>query len=364
MADMTDVKPTGSLAGMPDQTTDKPPVFFVARRTIETPILLALILIAISVLTFMFGTRPFNQSMIDLLVQVILAVGLYTFIGNSGVLSFGHIGFTCLGAYAAAWLTINPIMKSTLLPGLPTWLADANLPYWQAAFVAALFAAAVALVFGKILMRLSGIAASIATFAILAMVHTIYSNWDSVTGGTSSVVGIPIVRTLWPYLIAAILSIFISWAYAISRSGLALRAARDEATAAEASGVDIPRQRLVAFTVSAAIMGLGGAMMAHSVGVVTPDTFYLGLTFTSLSMLVVGGMYSLSGAVIGVVLLSLLIQILRFFEAGVMIGGTKFALYNGLQEIALGVIMIAILAFRPSGLLRNRELSVTRNRVD
>ena len=69
-------------------------------------------------------------------------------------------------------------------------------------------------------------------------------------------------------------------------------------------------------------MGMGGALYAHSVGVVTPDTFYLGLTFTSLSMLVVGGMSSLSGAVIGVVLLSSLIQILRWFEKGVAIGQT------------------------------------------
>ena len=87
----------------------------------------------------------------------------------------------------------------------------------------------------------------------------------------------------------------IAYLYAISRSGLALRSARDEATAAAASGVDITRERLIAFTLSGVIMGLGGALYAHSVGVVTPDTFYLGLTFISLSMLVVGGMNSLSG---------------------------------------------------------------------
>ena len=103
-------------------------------------------------------------------------------------------------------------------------------------------------------------------------------------------------------------------------------------------------------------MGLGGALYAHSVGVVTPDTFYLGLTFTCLSMLVVGGMNSLSGAVLGVVVLSSIIQILRWFEKGVTVGGTTLSIPNGVQEIAIGAVMIGILMFRPSGLTRNREL--------
>jgi branched-chain amino acid transport system permease protein len=334
--------------------------FALARKTIITPILLSLLVLAIAALTVTLGSRPFNQAMIDIMVRVVLVVGLYVFIGNSGVLSFGHIGFTCLGAYAAAWLTINPLMKKASLPGLPSFLLEARLPYWQSAIIAALFAGLAALIFGKVLMRLSGIAASIATFAVLAMINTIYSNWESVTGATSSVVGIPIVRTLWPYAGAAVVAIFIAWGHAISRSGLALRAARDEPTAAAASGVDIPRERLVAFTISGAIMGLGGAAMAHSIGVVTPDTFYLGLTFITLSMLVVGGMSSLSGAVIGVLLLSALIQALRWLEAGVPLGSTTFALPKGLQEIALGVIMIVILALRPAGLIGNREITLFR----
>ncbi|WP_279483190.1 branched-chain amino acid ABC transporter permease [Aureimonas sp. SK2] len=338
----------------------KPPRFALARRTILTPVLLSLILLAIAVVTVWTGSRPFNQTVIDVFVRVTFVVGLYIFIGNSGVLSFGHVGFACLGGYMAAWLTINPVMKASALPGLPDLILSARLPYWQSAAIAALFAGLAALVVGRILMRLSGIAASIATFAVLAMINTVYANWDSVTGGTSSVVGIPIVRTIWPYLIGAVVAVFVAWAHAISRAGLALRAARDEPTAAAASGIDIPRERLVAFTVSGAVMGMGGALMAHSVGVVTPDTFYLGLTFITLSMLVVGGMNSLTGAVLGTVILSALIQVLRWFEAGVEIGGTPFALPKGLQEIALGVIMIVILALRPAGLFGRSEITLRR----
>jgi len=299
---------------------------------------------------------PFNQTIIDIFIRVILVVGLYVFIGNSGVISFGHIGFTCLGAYMTAWLTIPPPMKKMALPGLPDLILNTKQHYIVGIILAAVFAGLCAYFFGKILMRLSGIAASIATFAMLAVINQVYSNWEDVTGATSSVVGIPINRSIWPYFICAVIVIVIAWLYSISRSGLALRSARDEATAAAASGIDIPHERLIAFVVSGAIMGLGGALYAHSVGVVTPDTFYLALTFTSLSMLVVGGMNSLSGAVIGVVLISTIIQILRWFEKGVEIGGTTLTIPNGLQEIAIGAVMIVILMYRPSGLTRNQEL--------
>lgn len=334
----------------------------VIRRTIATPVILSLILIALALLALATGSRPFNQTIIDIFLRVILVVGLYIFIGNSGVISFGHVGFTCLGGYAAAWLTIPPMMKGISFPGLPQWLLDTQLPYWAAAPLAGVFAAIIALGFGRILMRLSGIAASIATFALLAMINTIYSNWESVTAATSSVVGIPIIRTIWPYLIAAIAVIFLAWAHAISRAGLALRAARDEPTAAAASGVDIPRERLIAFTLSGFVMGLGGALFAHSIGVVTPDTFYLTLTFTTLSMLVVGGMGSLSGAVLGVVILSSLIQGLRWLEQGVAVGTATFSIPNGLQEITLGVVMIVILMFRPAGIMGNSELTWPKGR--
>ena len=128
--------------------------------------------------------------------------------------------------------------------------------------------------------------------------------------------------------------------------------------AAAASGINIPRARLIAFVVSGAIMGMGGALYSHSIGIVTPDTFYLGLTFITLSMLVVGGMGSLSGAVLGVLILSTLIQSLRWLEAGVQVGETTFALPGGVQEIALGAVMILILMFRPAGIMGNRDLSL------
>jgi branched-chain amino acid transport system permease protein len=206
-------------------------------------------------------------------------------------------------------------------------------------------------------MRLSGIAASIATFGLLGVVNNVYSNWDSVTGGQGSIVGIPPAMNVWIGWLGAAAAIVTAYLYSISRSGLALRAARDEAVAASASGVDIVRERLVAFVVSAFIIGLAGALYAHFLSIVNPGSFYLRTTFVTLSMLVVGGMSSLSGAVAGVVAMSVLIELFRDLERGVSVGGLTVALPNGAQEIAIGIITIVILIYLPSGLTRNREFS-------
>jgi branched-chain amino acid transport system permease protein len=326
-------------------------------RTIATPLILIVLLLIIAALTYQFGSRAFNRTVVEMFINIMVVTGLYTFVGNSGLLSFGHISFMCLGAYMTAWLTIPPMMKSVTLKGLPTWLLHTQLPMWVATPISGVFAALFALIVGRVIMRLSGIAASIATFGLLGVVNNVYSNWDSVTGGQGSIVGTPATMNVWIGWLGAAVAIAIAYLYSISRSGLALRAARDEAVAASASGIDIVRERLVAFVVSAFIIGLAGALYAHFLSIVNPGSFYLRTTFITLSMLVVGGMYSLSGAVAGVVAISALIEMFRDLERGVNLGGLTVALPNGVQEVAIGIITIVILMYLPTGLTRNREFS-------
>jgi branched-chain amino acid transport system permease protein len=329
----------------------------VMSRTIATPLVLIVVLLVMSALTYQFGSRAFNRTMVEMFINIMVVAGLYVFVGNSGLLSFGHISFMCLGAYMTAWLTIPPVMKSITLKGLPGWLLHTQLPMWVATPISGVFAALFALVVGRAIMRLSGIAASIATFGLLGVVNNVYSNWDSVTGGQGSIVGIPPTMNVWIGWLGAAVAIVIAYLYAISRSGLALRAARDEAVAASASGIDIVRERLTAFVVSAFVIGLAGALYAHFLSIVNPGSFYLRTTFITLSMLVVGGMYSLTGAVAGVVVISALIEMFRDLEKGIILDGVTIAIPNGVQEIAIGIITIVILMFLPTGLTRNRELS-------
>src|SRR4030081_2534404 len=326
-------------------------------QTIATPVLLIVVLLAMAGLTYQFGSKAFNRTVVEMFINIMVVVGLYRFVRNSRPLSFGLISFMCLGAYATAWLTIPPVMKSITLKGLPAWLLQTQLPMWVATPISGVFAALFSLIVGRVIMRLSGIAASIATFGLLGVVNNVYSNWDSVTGGQGSIVGIPPTMNAWIGWLGAAVAIAIAYLYSISRSGLALRATRDEAVAASASGIDIVRERLIAFVVSAFVIGLAGALYAHFLSIVNPGSFYLRTTFITLSMLVVGGMYSLSGAVAGVVVISALIEMFRNLERGVNLGGLTIALPHGVQEIAIGIITIVILMYLPTGLTRNREFS-------
>jgi branched-chain amino acid transport system permease protein len=112
--------------------------------------------------------------------------------------------------------------------------------------------------------------------------------------------------------------------------------------------------------VSAAMVGAGGGLYAQFLGSMTVDQFYLEMTFVTLAMLVVGGIGSLSGAVIGVVAVTFVIEFLRTFEHGFSIDGVKLLLPSGSQEIGLGVVMALILILRPTGLTRGREIFAPR----
>lgn len=326
----------------------------------STPVVLIGLLLVFALAVTLTGDKALGRMAAETLVRVVLVVGLWIFVGNSGVVSFGHAGYMAIGAYCSAWLTLKPQMKSLFLPDLPVWLAQAEWPVFPAAIVSGLLAALIALISGAAILRLSGIAASIATFAFLAIVNTVYSNWEGVTGATSSVVGLSRYVDQWVALAWAAAAIVAANIYANSASGLALRATREDEVAASASGINMYRHRLLSLVLSGFFTGVSGALLGHSIGVLNPDSFYLGITFISLAMLVIGGVGSLSGAVVGVLSLSLVIEALVRLEQGVTFGSAELALPSGAQEILIGIVMILVLVLRPSGLLAGRELGLQR----
>ena len=324
-------------------------------RGLVTPLLLIL---GVAIVTFLgvLGGDQMQTSLTEMLIRMVVVVGMWVFVGNSGIISFGHVGFMCVGGYAAAWATVDPNWKSIMLTGLPDFLQNGQYPFPYAVIGGSVLAALVAIVLGVAIMRLSGIAASIATFAFLMIVNSVYSNWDSVTGGTSSIIGIPTVVGPWIAFAFAAGAILLAYAFKVSRFGLMLRATREDEVAAKASAINIFRVRLAAFVLSAAIVGIGGALWAHFLGVLTADSFYLSLSFITLSMLVVGGLGSLSGAVLGVVVVTIVVEVLRSLEGGLSLGKMTLSLPPGSQEIGLGLVLALIMIFRPTGLTRGREI--------
>jgi branched-chain amino acid transport system permease protein len=325
------------------------------------PLLSLIILVLLVAGTTLWVNDPeISQTVTEALIRLVVVVGMYLFIGNSGIISFGHIGFMAIGAYAAAWQTCCPPLKPTIMPGLPDFILHRSVPFLPATLIAGTLTALVALVVGFFIMRLSGVGASIATFALLAIVEIVYSNWDRVTAGTGAVIGIPVVVTVPVATCACLAALIIAYGFQVSPCGLSLRSSRDDEIAARAAGVDVFRQRLIALVLSAFLVGFGGALYSHFLGILSPDIFYLNLAFVTLAMLVVGGVGSLAGAVVGVLVVSAAIEVLRRLEVGMDVAGMTISLPPGSQEVLLGILMLLVLVFRNRGLTGSREISWPR----
>ncbi|MEI5680774.1 branched-chain amino acid ABC transporter permease [Mesorhizobium sp. CCNWLW179-1] len=315
---------------------------------------ITLLLVALAALSKLAG-GSMPQVLTEMMIKIMMVVGVYIFVGNSGVLSFGHVGFVAIGAYAAAWFTCCtlPMVKPLYVPGLPLLLQENNYPFVAGLLSAVVVSGAVAAAVGVLIVRLSGIAASIATFAFLAIVFAVYSNWESVTGGTASISNIPVDVGPWMATFGAVGSVLVAFLFQSSRYGLMLRASRDEIVASRSCGVRVGYSRFAAWILSAVVAGAGGAFYSSYIGILSVDTFYLPLTFLVLAMLIVGGLQSVSGAVVGAVLLTAVTEFLRLLENG----NAFVQLPKGLQEVGLGIVMILILVLRPKGIMNGKEFN-------
>lgn len=321
----------------------------------QTPILLIVILVAVVLLASLAAPAT-QRTVTEALVKLTVVIGLFVFVGNSGVFSFGHVAFMAIGGYVSAILTILPAKKHVALK-LPELIEAAQLPGPVAMLIAVAVAGLVAFVIALPFVRLKGIALPMATFALLVIVYVVALNWTAVTGGRQALVGLPRTTNVWIAAAAAAAALLAATAYGVTRHGLALRCSRESEIAAAATGIDVARERLIAFVLSAVIVAVGGVLFAHFLGTMTASTFYLDLTFVTLTMLVVGGMRSLTGACAGVAVVSVVSELFRGIERGFDIGGVSVSAPPGLQEIALALVLIVILLTRPHGLVGDWELT-------
>lgn len=306
------------------------------------------------------GSVVVQRVITEAFIRMVMVIGLYIFIGNSGVLSFGHGAFMMLGAYASTWTVTPPNVKNIMMSNLPPFLKQAELSPAAGAGVAMLWAALVAFIVGIPLMQLTGIGAAIGTFSVLMIVYVVFSNWTSLTGGTSSMIGLPIYVDLWTAFGCALGAMTIAYLFQNTRLCLALRAAREDEAAARSVGVHVHRVRLAAFVLSAAVVALGGVLQVHFLGTANVAQFYLGVTFLTLAMLVVGGSRSLAGAVTGTVVIACVTELLRRVEFGVNIFGVTLKSPPGLLEVGLSIVLLLILVLRPRGITGGMEVPLPR----
>ena len=263
-------------------------------------------------------------------IYVILASSLNITNGYTGLFSFGHAAFYGIGAYTAA------ILATRL-----GWPFALTLP--AAGVVAAAVGAALALP----TLRLSGIFLALVTIGFQEITYLVTLNWMGLTRGPMGIPGVPPPALLgWEiasnrseyYLVLAfvLLTLFVLARIVTSRLGRAFVAIREDELAAQACGVATFRAKVLAFVIATFFAGLAGALYAHHARFVSADSFRLDETFVILTMLIVGGLGSLLGPVLGAVLLVVLPEASRFL-----------AEYRG---VAYGVVLIGVILLRPEGI--------------
>lgn len=326
-------------------------------KPLNTPLTLATGVLLLAVVTELIGASLLVRIVTVMFVSMILVLGLQLFMGNSGILSFAHIGFMGIGAYTSVLFSMTPTAKELSNANLYPFLIPIHLPFLPSVLMGALLATFVAAVISYPLMRLSDAAAVITTFALLVITHVVMVHWDRVTNGPRTLFGVDFYTTLWTSVIFCVITIFAVYLFKESRVGLRLRATRDDAYAAASIGINMVMMRWLAFVASAFIAGAGGALWAHFITSFSPYSFYLTETFVVLAMLVIGGPYSVSGAVVGTVVVTAAREILRAIENQINVLQIFPQGFFGFTEVVLAIVLILILVFRPAGILGSRELS-------
>jgi branched-chain amino acid transport system permease protein len=307
------------------------------------------------------GQAFWQGLVINLAIFIILVVALNLSSGFTGVFSLGHIGFMALGAYVTAILTLPLREKGDYLPNLPSWLAGVHLDnllgpipigFLAATLIAAVLVSGLAWLVGRVLMRLSGHFVAVATLGFLVIIRVVLFNADSFTRGSRTFSNVTPYTNLWWAGVWALVAVYVVWRLKRSAFGREMLAQREDRVAAQAVGIRIMDPRLLAFVVGAFFSAVAGALYAHFITSFSPTVFYFDLTFRVITMLVIGGMGSVSGSIIGVVLLTALTEGLRRIEDATLL--------YGMSQITLAVLFIFIITFRREGLLGQREIPLDR----
>jgi branched-chain amino acid transport system permease protein len=292
--------------------------------------LLVWLLALVLALTPLVLRNPYNLGILNLIgLFVIVILGLNLFIGYAGQISLGHAAFFGLGAYTSAILTTT-----------------CHFPPWPTLVLAAGGVALVALVVGVPALRLSGHYLAMATLGFNYVVHSILVEWDAVTGGPAGLSGVPPLSVggvtfdndlKFHYLVWSMALVALTLCLNLVRSGVGrgLAALAQDEVAASCLGVDVQREKIRIFVVSAVFASVAGSLYAHYFSYVNPDAFSIFKSLDLVIMVVVGGMGSIWGTLFGVAFITVLPHLVDFFET--------------YSDIIHGVILVLILLFLPQG---------------
>ena len=257
------------------------------------------------------GNGSAERLVTTMLVDAIIVIGIQIYIGNTGILSFGHIGFGAIAGYVFAVYAISPEEKLKRIPAAPFGLTETQVSPWLAIAIAVAVTLVFAVIVGIGLARSGAqsgsVAATVITLALLFVTHEVAKSWPELTGGNRGGISFGIGESLsgrWPILVVLFGSLVVARLYGQSRSGRLAIAAREDNLAARAMGVNPLVQQMVALLLSVAIVAIGSSLRVWQIGSILPDRFFFDYAMLTLVMLIVGGRNSVTGAVLGVAVMT------------------------------------------------------------
>ena len=328
-------------------------------RSLRGAALLVAILVVVAFLGSEVGTASQERIVIGFFINLTVVLGLQMFTGNSGVVSLGHLSFMGVGAYVAAVLASPPAVKAAVIPEAPFGLTDVEMASPLVVIAALAVTGVVALVSGLAVTRQVGISATIVSLALLVVVHNVLLNWVDVTRGARAFYGVPIKTSITSALAMAVVAVVVARLFRDSTSGLQLRAGGEDSLAAASMGVGVRRLRLLSWVLGALLVGVAGVAYAYFLGTISPDAFYFHATFLTLAMLLLGGMRSVSGAVVGAIFVTVGYEVMRDLESGSELGGLTLPTLPGLADFFLGAVIVLVMILRPDGLIGDDEIDET-----
>lgn len=262
-------------------------------------------------------------------INIIAVLGISILTGFTRLFSFGNAGFMSIGAYASALLTVK-----------------LKLPFILAIVISMIFTAIIAYLLGSLTLKLKGDYFLIATLGFGESVRVLFNFIEPVTGGARGFTGIPKYTTLAITVISVVLAFVFAWTLIHSKIGRNLTAVREQEAAAEAVGVDILSSKRISFVVSAIFAAWAGALYAHNLTFITPVMFNLAKSAELTITTVIGGLGSLTGSVLGTLLITLLPEVFR-----------NLAEY---RMLLYGIAVVLVIVIIPNGIYGYKEFSATK----
>lgn len=302
-----------------------------------------------------FSLRVFNLCAI----YIVLALSLNLLNGFTGLFSLGHAGFMAVGAYVSALLTMPAPLKEMnyfLLPIVP-WLQHVTIPFLPALIIAGLVSACVGFLIGAPVLRLRDDYLVIATLGFGEIIRVIITNAQSITNGAQGLKGLPRFSTTFAVWAAAGLVVLFMVLLMRSSYGRAMKAVRDDELAAEAMGINVFRVKVTSFTVSSFLAGIGGALLGHMITTIDPKMFTFTLTYNILLIVVLGGVGSISGSVISAIIVTVLMEALRFLDEPINLIFFEIPAMPGLRMVVFSILLMVMIIYRQRGLMGNKEFS-------